>query len=593
MQLIAKNNKQLWKILRGMIPVMILSNLATMLGSFVDGIVVGNVLGDAAMSSLGLSIPIVYLGSALSGVFSSGTQNNCATSIGNGNSEEANRYFNTSLLFMLLVNLVLVAAIEIFVEPISVLLGARGEHANLQADLVLYLRGIAISIPFICLTNTLSSLMYIEGKKQLSLIAVAAGTAFNIAGDLAAVHVFHAGMLGIGLATALCNVISAVILFIPFLGRKKKTSILRLSRSRLSLRRFFQIVKAGGAMAITRICHFLRTWIINTILGTLFFQAAITAFSIQNNLASLITCVSVGGGAAAMTVGSIYAGEKNLSGLKSLMKLSVISAIVLSLIVVVPCIILRVRIVDIFTDSNEVIQAAANAFLGYLISLPLYSVNLVFMMYFMGIRRLKTAIIVCVFDNLLFVCLAAVILAKAVGLNGVWAAFPVGEVCTLVALVIMAWIYHKKPVLKFDALLQLKDDPDILEQNYTCANIPELMKTSEEVAEYAMEHGADKRTANKLSLCVEEYGKNIMEWGFRDKGDPFLSIRLMWDKEIWKIYIKDMGAFFDPLAWLEENKDMPKTAAEHIGVRLTAGLASDLKYIQALGMNTVVISVVP
>ena len=88
-----RENRQLWSVLRGMIPVMILTNLATMLGSFVDGIVVGTCLGDVSISAMGLSIPVVYLGSAIAGVFSSGTQNRCATAIGNGNLEEANRYF--------------------------------------------------------------------------------------------------------------------------------------------------------------------------------------------------------------------------------------------------------------------------------------------------------------------------------------------------------------------------------------------------------------------------------------------------------------------------------------------------------------------
>ena len=553
-----------------MIPVMILTNLATMLGSFVDGIVVGSCLGDVSMSAMGLSIPVVYLGSAIAGVFSSGTQNKCATAIGNGNTEEANRYFNTSLGFLCLIGAALILIIELFTDPIASALGARAPHENLKPDLVLYLRGIGLSIPLVCLSNALSTQLYVVGKKKISLIAMTVGTVFNATGDLAAVYVFHAGQ---------------------FTGHKTGGASLRIRLSDFAPKEFPGILKVGGSMAFVRVCHMARTWIINTILGFVFFQAAITAFSVQNSLVSIVTCVCVGAGAAAMTVSSYYAGEKNLSGMKNMMKLAVLYGLGLSVLVAVSCIFARYPLVSMFTKSDEVANYAADAFLGYLISMPLYAVNMTFMLYFQGIRRIKTTNLLCFFDNLFFVCLAAVILGFTVGLNGVWAAFPVGEVCTLISLAVMARVYHKRPVRKFEDLLQLPDDTYVCEQNYECDNINRIMDVSREAETFVLSRGASQKAANTISLCIEEYGKNIMEWGFQEKGKPLLSVRLLQDGEKWKIYLKDTGRKFDPLAWLQEHGTEARVAEEQIGIRLTAGLASDMKYVQALGMNTVIITV--
>ena len=591
MRKLIRENRQLWGVLRGMISVMILTNLATMLGSFVDGIVVGSCLGDVSMSAMGLSIPVTYLGSAIAGVFSSGTQNKCATAIGNGNTEEANRYFNTSLGFLCLIGAALVLVIELFTDPIAAALGARAPHENLKPDLVLYLRGIGLSIPLICLSNTLSTQLYVVGKKKISLIAMTAGTVFNAAGDLAAVYVFHAGMLGISLSTALCYLVSSAILLTQFTGRKTDRASLRIRLSDFAPKEFPGILKVGGSMAFVRVCHMTRTWIINTILGFVFFQAAITAFSVQNSLVSIVTCVCVGAGAAAMTVSSYYAGEKNLSGIKNMMKLAVLYGLGLSVLVAAGCIIARYPLVGMFTKSDEVAKYAADAFLGYLISMPLYSVNMTFMLYFQGIRRMKTTNLLCFFDNLFFVCLAAVVLGYTVGLNGVWAAFPVGEVCTLISLAVMARIYHKRPVRKFEDLPQIPDETDVCEQNYECDNLCRIIDVSKEAEAFALSRGAGKKTAGTISLCIEEYGKNIMEWGFREKGKPLLSVRLVRDGENWKIYLKDTGTRFDPLVWLREHGTEARVAEEQIGIRLTAGLASDMKYVQALGMNTVIITV--
>lgn len=221
---LVKEDKQLWMILKGMIPIMILSNMATMLGSFVDGIVVGHGLGDQAMAAMGLCIPVTYLGTAISGIFSTGTQNRCASAVGNGDTDKAVRYFNTSMGFLFITGTVITVMILLLTDPLSALLGARGPHENLKPDLMLYLKGIGLAIPFICLTNTLSSLLYIEGRRKYALIAIAAGTAVNIIGDVIVAYVIHTGMLGIGLTTFLCYVVSSVILLAQFTGETGRKS---------------------------------------------------------------------------------------------------------------------------------------------------------------------------------------------------------------------------------------------------------------------------------------------------------------------------------------------------------------------------------
>lgn len=590
----ANENAAIRNILRGMIPVMILSAVATTLGSFVDGVVVGKGLGGDAMSALCLSLPVMYLGAALAGIFSSGTQNMCAVNIGRGDKEEANRYFNTTIGFLLIIGIVLIVVIQGLADPLAVILGARGDEANLKGDVVAYLRALGFAIPFTCLTNTLASLMYLEGKKQISLIAISAGTFVNITGDLVAVYVLHAGMFGVGLATALCYAVSAGILLAQYLGKQGEKAMVQLDRCSFIPGYFLNIFKAGASMGVTRGCHMLRSWIINTIIGSLFVQTALTAFSVQNSLVSLVSCVCVGIGSSTLTVSSVYKGEENESGLKALMRIMMVYAVTLSLIVVIPCILFRYPLVRIFTKSDDVILMAVAAFVGYLISLPLYSINMAFMMYFQGTHRLKMANILCIFDNLLFVCMAAFILGKSIGLIGIWAAFPVGEICSLIAVYVLASIHLKRPVKKFDELLQLTGDGPVFERIYTCADDSETMKTSVLAAQAASEYGADRRTVGIISLCIEEYGKNIMNWAKTRKGGMqlFLSIRMILDKKgEWKIYIKDNTAMFDPIEWLRENMQTEKERETHLGIRLMAGITDDIKYVQALGLNTLIITI--
>jgi len=587
-------DKQLNRILGGMIPVMILSAVATTLGTFVDSVVVGSGLGDAALSAMCLSSPVVYLGAALAGVFSSGTQNMCAGCLGRGEKEEAKRYFNTTIGFLLIVGIALIVLIQFLADPLASLLGARGSKANLKGDLVVYLRALGFSIPFTCLTNTLSSLMYLEGKKHISLIAISAGTVVNVIGDLLAVYVLHAGMLGVGLATALCYFVAGLILLLQYIGKRGDKAIVRVDRKFFAAGHFWNILKTGASMAVTRGCHMLRSWIINTIIGSMFVQAALTAFSAQNSVASLVSCVCVGIGSSTLTVSAVYAGEENETGLKQLMRSMMLYGIGISLIVVIVAFIFRFPLAGLFTKSGDVIAMAVPAIVGYLISLPLYSMNMAFMMYFQGTHRLKLANLLSIFDNLLFVCLAALILGNIFGLNGVWAAFPVGEACALISIYVMGSIHQKKPVKHFDELLQLDSDGPAFEQIYNCGNEKQLIEASEKAGKMARRNGADRRTSGVISLCIEEYGKNIIQWAKtkKKKAQLSLTVRLIIDRNReWKIFIKDNTASFDPIVWMQENRQREDDREDHLGIRLMAGIVDNMEYVQTLGLNTLIITV--
>ena len=102
------------------------------------------------------------------------------------------------------------------------------------------------------------------------------------------------------------------------------------------------------------------------------------------------------------------------------------------------------------------------------------------------------------------------------------------------------------------------------------------------------------RPVGDLHVTVKCGGEILLDTAV-SCGEPALLnfdlLRPVRDGENWKIYLKDTGTRFDPLVWLREHGTEARVAEEQIGIRLTAGLASDMKYVQALGMNTVIITV--
>ena len=55
--------------------------------------------------------------------------------------------------------------------------------------------------------------------------------------------------------------------------------------------------------------------------------------------------------------------------------------------------------------------------------------------------------------------------------------------------------------------------------------------------------------------------------------------------------MKDNTASFDPVEWIHANRETENDKEVHLGIRLMAGIADDMQYVQALGLNTLIITV--
>lgn len=69
---------------------MLTSALTMLLGTLIDGIVIGSVLGAEAMAAYGLINPVVIAVSAFGGMFADGGQTNFSKNLGSGKIPEAN-----------------------------------------------------------------------------------------------------------------------------------------------------------------------------------------------------------------------------------------------------------------------------------------------------------------------------------------------------------------------------------------------------------------------------------------------------------------------------------------------------------------------
>ncbi|MBO5570036.1 MAG: ATP-binding protein [Clostridia bacterium] len=196
-----------------------------------------------------------------------------------------------------------------------------------------------------------------------------------------------------------------------------------------------------------------------------------------------------------------------------------------------------------------------------------------------------------VLNNFICIVLSAFLMSRLWRLTGVWLSFAVGEILSL--LIIILWnVSHNRGNALFDKMLCIDDRfrGNILSsRGWSCASLNEAVSVSEAIRSYCNSEGAPSRTAFALSLAAEELCTNILHYGFAD-GKPH-SIDLMVTRltDGWMMRIRDDCQLFNPVQYVQLFDESDPSA--HIGIRLTRGLIRKIDYISALKLNNLLLEI--
>ena len=197
-----------WKvILLFTLPIMA-GNFLQQLYNTVDGIVVGQSVGEAALSAVGTCTPMVMLFLALATGLGIGVSVVVSQFFGAGRTEDMAKSITTAFRLMCAVGLAL-SVIAQFVTPflLSTVLGVQNPAILDMA--ILYFRIYSGGLLFQFVYNCIASVLRAVGDSRATLYFLAVSSALNIVLDLLFVAGFHWGVAGAGVATVISQIACA------------------------------------------------------------------------------------------------------------------------------------------------------------------------------------------------------------------------------------------------------------------------------------------------------------------------------------------------------------------------------------------------
>ncbi|MBQ7715766.1 MAG: ATP-binding protein [Clostridia bacterium] len=579
------------KLFREMLLTQIVSTMTVTLCMLIDSIMIGRFLGVDSMSAYGLASPLLLVFAALGSMISAGVQVMCGKTIGKGDRDGTDSCYSVSVFLAAAISAVGLAAVFIFIDPITTLLGAGkpvpdNEVFGLTKD---YITGFILGAPAFLCAQIMVPYMQLSGRRTRLVAAVIAMTVSDVAFDLLNVFVLKGGTLGMGLASTLSYYIAFAIGVVYFF---KKDCMFRFRLRLIRAKTCRELVSYGVPTVVNQISMVLLVFILNRILLDVQGTVAVAAYSVISTVGNICYCFGSGIGAVAMMLAAVFFAERDRTSIRELVRVMSRSALILDVAVTAVVALAARPLVYLFLGgSAEAGDLAVTGLRLFVLSIVPASFNSAFKNYYQGVGRLRLSELISVLQNFVFTALFAFVLSRFIGITGAWLGFVCGECVTLFVLSLITWRHYGKVSLSADAYSMLDRDfavPDDSCYECTVQTVEEATESSQRICEFCRERGVDRRMSTLIGLCIEEMTVNIIDHGFtKDDADHNVDVRLVMDGDTRVIRIRDNCVKFDPTKYVElHSEDDP---AAHIGIRMVMKTVKEARYINSLGLNNLIL----
>ena len=579
-----KNDYIVRNVYRSFMIVCSMAMISSTVGALVDNIVVGRFMGTEALGAMGVAMPVNFLFMALGTLCASGGAIMLSQALGQGNMNRVWNIFSTAIVFDAVSGVLIIVLGQIFIRQIASVLGAEGALTELTVQ---YLRGFLLSAPPIIALGVLMQFIQIDGSTRLSLLATITMTVSDIILDLVVVAV-KGGMFGMAMATTVSMYLAVAVTCVHF---TRKNCSLKFVRPSEPIKLLGQMIKTSLPAVSIMAGELLRTTIFNNWLVVISISA-VAALNVRGQAQNIVGAIALGGAQAIAAMIAMFFGEEDRDAirgsLKSALKQGIaVTAVVGAVVAAAPF----VFPVLMGVTEGEALSMANMAVRCLAIGLPLRFVNLLLSQYYQSIGRTRLAIFISLMEVFIASVIVAAILKGTMGADGIWLSFLIGEILTLIITLAVVWFMGKRGSL-MDRIMMLPDNFGGKDEDRLSISIgnsmDEVMEMIKTAYTFGEEHGIDKSTLDKLSLCIEELAGNIVQYAFKPGEKRWFDILIYIKGDRLFLRMRDNGSPFDPLVYLREKaKDDP---AAGIGLKIINGITENFEYHSGIGLNVSVMT---
>ena len=410
----------------------IASTIVTTIYSTVDMICVGHYAGPDGAASIACANPLWALMFAFGVMTGVGGSVMMSNRRGAGNEKAANEFFTVAVITCIILSAVLVTVYSIFLEPLLVLFGGKGNVLKLSVD---YMQSMLFAVPTFTMCACLSSFARNDGEALIPTVATIIGGVINAFLDVFLVFTCDMGVSGAGLATGIGQFVAFLVVLSYFFTKKCKLRFTKIDNIPGTL---FHIVTVGLSAFMIEITSGITSAVHNITITEHLGNAHFAVYGTVSTVIIMFYCLFNGIGTAMQPLVATAFGAGNTDRVKKTLKLGFLTALVMSVLFFSVAELFPETILRIYMDVNdEVLAVGPGIVRAYSLCLLFMGYGMVFNYYFQSTLMRYACVLTSTLRGLIFPVSFVLLLPLAFGYNSIWLGVPIAEFLTaLIALCI-------------------------------------------------------------------------------------------------------------------------------------------------------------
>lgn len=401
----------------------ILGTLGSSCYILADAFFVSRGLGTNGLAALNLAIPAYNFIFGLALLLGMGGAIQFSILKGQKRQKEVDQVYANTMIPAIFVSALFVCVGVFFSNPVSVLLGAKGEVLDMTNT---YLKWLGVFSPLFIINSILLCFVRNDDAPQLTMIAMLVGNFANIILDYVFIFPLDLGILGAILATGSAPAISILIMLYHW---AKKRNTFHFKVQRLCPRVVGKILSLGFPTLVTQLSSGFVIITFNSLLLSLAGNSGVAAYSIIANISIVIVGIFTGMAQGVQPLIGNAHGMGDREKIKKLLGYSMVSMLTIAGVLYLLLFTLADPITSIFNSEHDprLQEIAVSGIRIYFVSLAAAGYNSIIAEFFTSTERTRPAHLLSILRGLVIIIPLSFLMSRLLGTTGIWLTFPITE----------------------------------------------------------------------------------------------------------------------------------------------------------------------
>ena len=426
----------------------ILAQLVNMLYNIVYRIYIGHIpgVGAAALTGVGVTMPVILLITAFSSLIGMGGAPRAAIKMGQQDNDGAERVLGTCFTTLLGISVVLTVFFLAFGRPLLMAFGASESTIDYA---VAYMNIYVCGTIFVQMALGLNTFISTQGLTRISMMTVVIGAIINIVLDPVFIFLFGMGVEGAALATILSQAVSAVWV-LKFLSSPKSSLRLRKKYLRPDPKIMGAVLALGVSPFIMQSTESLLNLVFNTSLQWYGGDLAVGSMTILASMMQFMMLPLMGLTQGTQPIISYNYGAQNNGRVRQAFSLLLRYAIGYTVFFWVLILAVPQLFVSMFTSDPQLVEYASWAMRIYLGASCIMGAQIACQQTFIAVGQAKSSLFLALLRKVILL-IPLILILPFFFENKVMAVFlaePVADLMATTVTVIMFTIQFRKILAK-------------------------------------------------------------------------------------------------------------------------------------------------